>query len=56
METARFPDWSSVDFRNFYKSYIQNDDLDDISSNMTSKTHKETETYYHVFVKRSKEL
>ena len=38
METARFPDWSIVDFRNFYKSYLQNDDLDKISSNMTSKT------------------
>ena len=50
METARFPDWGVVDFRNFYKFYLQNDDLDDLASKMTTKTPEQTETYYHVFV------
>ena len=56
METARFPDWNIVDFRNFYKSFLQNDDLDDIASKMTTKTPEQTEIYYHVFVQRSKGL
>ena len=55
-QTALFRDWTIAEFKLFFEAFLQNYDLNDVVSEVDSKSAEEVYAYYKVFIKRCNEL